>query len=506
MNQITIRPLLFFIVFCSFYSKAQVINSKILDSITQEPIPYVTIQWNNRGVISNEEGRFSLLLNNTIKATDSIIISCIGFETILRPLKQFQDSIIYLKPKAIELKEIVLTNKQYTAEEIIEKAKENVDKNYNFDLTKKRMFFRESNHQNFVKTNYTLEKSTIDALNKSFLDSVMQSVPKNNSYYTEILCDLYGNFNKDKQKMDLIKASELYDKNMEVSFTALEDKFNKIIEENVKSDSYFKIKSGVFGDKVEMDEFMGNKTDSTDAEALKKKLEEEKKSEADKKENFAKYRKSSFVNMMNDLFFQDKTNINFFRKSGKYDFKVLELNYLGDDVVYVLEFIPKGSADYKGTLYINSDDFAIIRLDYENVKPLKNFRLLGISYRIYLTKGKMIFSKEKNDRYSLQYLEREIASRFGIQRPLKIIEKNKNVKGRRKQNELFVKLDMAITARNKYEAVIFDTEHVTSSEFNSFKENNTMLPTYMPAYNPEFWKGYNIIEPNQAIREFVVIE
>lgn len=185
---------------------------------------------------------------------------------------------------------------------------------------------------------------------------------------------------------------------------------------------------------------------------------------------------------------------------------MLEITYLGDDVVYVVEFIPKGSADYKGTLYINSDNFAIIRLDYENVKPIKNFRLLGISYRIYLTKGKNDFFKRKNDRYSLQYLEKEIASRFGIQRPLKIIEKNKNVKGRRKQNELFVKLDMAITAKNKYEAVIFDTENVTTSEFDSFKENNTMLPTYMPAYNPAFWKGYNIIEPNQAIREFVVIE
>ena len=141
MNQVTIKLLLSFIVFCSFYSNAQVINSKIIDSISQEPIPYVTIQFKNRGVISNEEGRFSLLLNNSIKATDSIIISCIGFETISRPLNQFQDSIIYLKPKAIELKEIVLTNKQYTAEEIIEKVKENVDKNYNFDLTQKKDVF-----------------------------------------------------------------------------------------------------------------------------------------------------------------------------------------------------------------------------------------------------------------------------------------------------------------------------------------------------------------------------
>jgi len=28
----------------------------------------------------------------------------------------------------------------------------------------------------------------------------------------------------------------------------------------------------------------------------------------------------------------------------------------------------------------------------------------------------------------------------------------------------------------------------------------------MAKYDPEFWKGYNIMEPNQAIREFTVSE
>jgi len=184
---------------------------------------------------------------------------------------------------------------------------------------------------------------------------------------------------------------------------------------------------------------------------------------------------------------------------------MLDLTYLGNEAVYVIEFVPKGSADYKGTLYVNYEDYAIIRVDYENVKSVKNFKLLGISFNVFLSKGKMIFSKGNDNHYSLQYLERESASRFGIRRPLKIIEKNKNVRGRRKQNELFVKLDMAMSGRNKFEVVVFDTNDVTSSEFENFKETNTMLPTYMPAYSPEFWKGYNIIEPNQAIKDFTVI-
>ena len=40
-----------------------------------------------------------------------------------------------------------------------EKVKENIQMNYNFNLTKKRLFFRESNHQNFIKSdlNYYLK-------------------------------------------------------------------------------------------------------------------------------------------------------------------------------------------------------------------------------------------------------------------------------------------------------------------------------------------------------------
>ena len=504
-----ITKLLLFLIFILFFSlkfQAQVISSKVVDSITKEPIPYATIIFRKSGVMTNEEGRFSFLFKKDARPTDSLLISCIGFKTLKKPLNQFTDSVIVLAPSITVLKEVILTDKQYTAKQIIEKVKENIDKNYNFDLTRKRLFFRQSSHQNLAKLNYTLKKSTIKALNKSFLDSALQSIPKQNFYYTEILCDLYGDFSKEKQKINLIKASELYDKNNEIGLTALEEKFKKIIDKNVKSDSYFKVKSGLFGQKLTMDEFIGEEIDSIDTTALQKKLEEEKKSEADKKANFAKYRKSSLVNMMDKLFFQEKTKLNFIRKSSRYEFKMLDLTYLNDNAVYVIAFEPKGSSDYKGTLYINYDDFAIIRVDYQNVKAIKSFKLLGVSFKHFLSRGKMIFSKGKDERYSLQYLESEGASRFGIKRPLKIIEKNKHVKGRRKQNELYIKLDMAMLNNVKNEVVVFSTEKITATTFDSFKEKNTTLPTYMLAYNPEFWKGYNIIEPNKAIKNFTVIE
>ena len=131
---------------------------------------------------------------------------------------------------------------------------------------------------------------------------------------------------------------------------------------------------------------------------------------------------------------------------------------------------------------------------------------MGISMSEFLGRGKMIFSKASDQKYSLRYLEEENGSRFGIRRPLKIIEKNRHVKGRNKQNELSVKLDMATVGVNKHEIIIFDTSPLSNEAYEAFTEDNKVLPTYMANYNPEFWKGHDIIEPNQAIRAFTSVE
>ncbi|MFP2996989.1 carboxypeptidase-like regulatory domain-containing protein [Spongiivirga sp. MCCC 1A20706] len=503
------RLFIFILLSFPFFLKSQVISSKVVDAKTNEALPFVNIFLaNKKGVITNAEGKFTFQLPANTKPTDSLFISFIGYEQLGKPLQEFTEEVILLNPKAIELNAVVVTNSNLTPEEVIDKVKENIQNNYNFNFTKKKIFFRESNHQNFVKTDYEFKKSTIDELNKPFLDSVLNTLPKKYDYYSEILCDLYGDYSKENQKINMIKASELYDKTNEVGMSALEDKFNDIIKKNVKPNSYFKIKSGLFGQKVEMDDMVsGSDQDSTKVAVAQEEIEKQKKREAERKENFAKYRRNTLGRIFKTLFFDEDSNRNFITKSNRYEFTHVDFTYLGDAAVYVMDFEPKRKEDYKGRVYVNADDFAIVRIDYENVKPLKSFSLFGISFKQYKSDGIVLFQKNQtNNKYDLKYLESSNASRFGIRRPLKIIEKNKHVKGRRKQNELFVKLDMATTAANKYEVVVFDIDESDKSVFDAFKENNKISATYMPTYNPEFWKGYNIIEPNQAIKEFKAAE
>lgn len=497
-----IPAILIIFVLC-LSGNAQTLTSLVKDATTNSPIPYATVQLSNKkGVITNEEGRFSLQLDQGFKETDSLFISCIGYGTIGKPLNQYTESVILMVPMAIELNPVIVSNKQYTAAELIAGVKNNLRRNYSRDLTKKRLFFRDSYHQNLSKTDYTFKESTIDELNERFLDSVLRTIPKKSSRYTEILGDFYGDFTKDNQKLILIKASELYDKQNEVDLTALEEKFNDILKKNVKPDSYFKIKSGWFGTKVDANDFLASETDTEDAEALKKELEAQKKKEEDRKRNFAASKKRSLAGIMEKLFFLEDSKLNFITKDNRYRFQIVDFTYMGDQAIYLVDFEPKRSEDYRGRLYINADDFAVIRVDYHNVKSLRTFKLLGISLDQYLAEGKMIFAKGEDNQYHLQYLEEEVGAKVGIRRPLKIIELNKKVKGRNKQNELSLEIDMASTGTNKHQIVIFSTAHINEPDFQAVEENNNVLPVYMPSYDPEFWKGYDIIEPNQAIKEY----
>lgn len=495
-----------FLIFIASTVHSQNLSSIIVDSITKKPVPYATVQLNNRGVITNEEGRFNFSLNKNVNESDSLFISSIGYESIRKPISEFTDGVIVLSPKAIELKEVIVSNKEYTPREIIEKVEENINKNYYTDFTKKRLFLRETYQNEVLKTDYELKESTIAAFNKSFLDSVIRSFPMQNTYYTEMLGDLYGNDDADEQKLDLIKASEMYDKEKNLDLDKLEEKFNTIVKKNIKSDSYFKIKSGwFFGTKIDAEE-MGNlfkeDIDSTDVAALKKRLAEENKQIMSRRESFSRYKRETLGNLIENLPIFEGTDYNVIFKPGRYQLSLENFTYLGDQAVYVIAFMPDGSPEYKGKLYINADDFALIRMDFENTEPLRDFKLLGVSIKEYLAKGSILFARGNDQKYHLRYYDVIKGVRAGVKRPLKIIEKNKNVKGRRKQNELSLAVDMAFGNVNRYELVVFDEKSISGQQFENFKENNQVLPTYMPNYDPDFWKGHTIMEPDQAIKEF----
>ena len=470
----------------------QSFTSRLIDAKTGEGIPYATIRYGeNSGIITNEEGVFSLRREAIPENQDSLYISCMGYENMAIPYTRTLDSLIAISPKPIALNEVFLFNQDLEVDEIIALVKENLPLNYNREPVKQRLFFRQSSLNDLDKFNIDFKKSTIAELSEEFLDSVVAILPRSAAYYTESLCNWYSNASENR--LNIEKAAELYDKNNEGSMEALSEKLEKIFKENVKPNSYLKIKSGIFGTKMQLDSVFDSEEEAAN---VKREIEEEEKS------YFLANRKNTLQEVYDHLFYHEDTKVNFLEKSRRYDFALQGFSNIGDAGVYVISFAPKRSADFRGTLYVNIDDFAIMRLDYENVKPLRRIRLLGLSYEEQVYRGTTLFSKGTNGKYDLRFAEKVIGNKMGVRRPLSVIEKNKYVKGRRKQNELSMELDISNFNQEKYEVVVFESQPISSEDFQKVLENENVKATYLSQYDPEFWKGYDIMEPNEAIRTF----
>ena len=474
------------VVLISFNLKAQSKKIKIIDSISFEPVPFATIFFsNNNGIISDEDGLFELIPEQYSKK-DSLFVSSMGFEPKQFSLDIFNDSIIRLVPKTISLKNVVVTNNQLSSNEIIDSVKLYIDKNYNFNITENKLFFRQEFNQELEKFKLNKFKSTIKDLTAESMDRMTDNLPKKSKNELESLSYYYVNSNIDVPKIKLIKSRRTNDDNESDLSKSLGDKLEKSLRENLKSNSYFKIRSGWLP-------FSGDLTfnglweiDSTNQDQLNKLKEEEIK----RKENFSIGQKGRIQSVYLKSFFNPNSELNFILKSKNYIFSNSELTYLGNELVYVIECYPKRGDKYKGTIYVNSDDFAVVRIDYENIKPLSKFKLLGVSFSSNLEKGRMVFSKFENEKYSLSYYQNSRGNNISIKRPFKIIEKNKFVKGRKKQNQISAKLDFASSSIYNTELQVFRVRSIEETQFEEIDEKNQVLPIYLEEFKKDFWEGF----------------
>ena len=476
-----------FIIFLLFAVnlKAQSTSVKILDSISFAPIPFATVSFSNSsGIISDENGDFELI-KNELNDEDSLFISSMGYKKVSFSLNRFNDSIVFLSPKPIELNNVIITNRKLSSQEIIEKIKAAITQNYQTDLSENKIFYRKEYNSTIEKFEINKFKSSIDNVNDLLIDSLLLNLPSENKSATEVLSYYYGNLEEDNQKINLIKSRETYKKENEI-LESLNSKLEESLKKSLKSNSYFKIRSGLlpFSGDLEFDGLWD--IDSTNQAALKKANDNEIK----RKENFANSIKGRVSNIYSNLFYNDATDLDFILKSNRYEFSNPELNYLGNQLVYVITFRPKGSKDYKGTLHINSDDFAIVRIDFKNVKSLFKLKLLGFSSDNYLIEGRMVFSKLDKKKYSLTYFQVSSGSKAGIDRPFKIIEKNKFVKGRRKQNQISFNLDFIVNSLNKVELRVFQSKSIDLNLYENLKEENKILPEYVDEFKTNFWEEF----------------
>ena len=111
---------------------------KVLDSLTLSSIPFATVYFsNNKGIITDIDGRFELI-NEQYGTNDSLFISSMGYKKTSLKISSFKDSIVYMIPEMITLENVVVTNRNLSSNEIIEKVKAGIEQNYQKEISEKK--------------------------------------------------------------------------------------------------------------------------------------------------------------------------------------------------------------------------------------------------------------------------------------------------------------------------------------------------------------------------------
>lgn len=486
----------FFIFGFIFNSAAQKLTAKLLDKENHLPIPFATIQYSkNEGTMSNEEGDFEFEKPTQIVSQDSVFISSLGFKTKALSLQDSIPTIIYLEEEIFKISPVVLSNKKMEINEIIEKVKQNLSKNYKRSYSTSSLFIRENYRQRIKNFDFTIEKTTIDNINQHLFDSVTDKIPRK---FTSLI-ESSGNLNvkKSEQAKVLVnRALIIQNKHDIASVEGMQEDFMNMLKKNTKPNSYLVIKSGII--RLE-------KTESIDS-IVRFEDKQSKKTEEEKNESIQKNRNNAVNALVKDLFINEDSKVDILKKSNRYVFSKLGFVEIGNDLAYVIDFSPKGKTKYKGKLYVNTEDFAILRAEIFGARKIfdKKINMLGIKANELSFKNVVIFSKENTESYHLKYLKHETSQEVGIKRPIKVIEKNKIVKGRNKQNEVSFDMNIQIHNRTIKELVLTQVEKSTAAAFESFEPKNGVKTTRLNAYDTSFWNGYNILTPEKAIKELKI--
>jgi len=131
----------------------------LIDANTQESIPYATILHDGNGIISNDEGRFSIKYSDN---ETELIVSAIGYKTdTIIVDATLTDQTLELFPHNYTLPNIEVKATGFSAKKIVEAAIKRIDKNYVQEAFNASLFFRH--------TSYT-EEDSISYQSESMLD------------------------------------------------------------------------------------------------------------------------------------------------------------------------------------------------------------------------------------------------------------------------------------------------------------------------------------------------
>lgn len=486
--------LLILFISVALNTHSQNFTGRIIDSISQKPIPYATIQTNTKqGVISNEDGFFTIVLEG--EKIKNLTFSCMGYSSKTIALAELENNVIIkLNEHINELDTVYINDEKPNIDSIMARVNRNLKINYSKDNKHYAVFRRSTNHMDFEKLDFDIDKAS--GMRKSKLKNVNYSLDSlanavKNSRIVSFM-DFAGEYyykDKDTSKLTVNKATLLVDKAKDFSLDNVEKKGKNIILKYLDTTKTYKLKSGLF--KVEDSLSLG---------------EELKKDEDEKHQYNVGHLKYEVSSLLNKTFLTENSFLSKLVDIERYEFELEDIVYYQNEFVYKVKFSPyKSKSKYTGTLYISDSDYGILRADYQFAKGKRgekfNLRLLlGVKYIENYKKGTILFEKVEDHQYIPKYVFQENGRYIYLHRPLKFIENSRD------KNKVAFDFLIEGTVRDKHELLIMNYNELTPSVFETAQEKENIPYEYLSEYNPNIWKDYNTIEPVEEMKQFKSVD
>ena len=467
------------------------IHGTVADEKTQAALPYANIYAlkTGKGVISNERGGYTLDIGGLAEG-DTIRFQYVGYKTMHIPVSRLLlEPAVLMKEEIINLSETIVYGSIPDLVSIVKNVLKYKDSNYVEFTNRQHVFARDRDMANLEQMRIHFRKSTIEQPDRPMNQRPEKRIPRHMTSYNDFLGNMYYSADEEdsiRLKIEPVRAVALKQEDMEV-FEQMNTIFESLVE-NTGEDEYWKVRSGIFGQKLDLDE---EDTTGMEIDSLK-----------DFRSNTDLYRgKIGYQRRFST--FGDEDQWEFLYKTGRYDYTLIGGTQVSGEEVYIIDFTPRGSGRYEGRMFIARETFALVRADfnYAEGKTGRDFQLLGLGYTENQFDGSIYFEKQ-GDIYLLKYFSYRQGSRVSVDRSVILKKKRKRWLFDNTLKELKLGIEMVVNTQESIEYLVLGRTPISGKQFDDFTQPEKMEIIYVDQFDENLWRGYSIIEPTEQMREY----
>ncbi len=471
------------------------ISGQVLDAETHLPLPFasISVMDSQLGTISNSEGYF-VLSSQSILGTDTLLFSYMGYETFKRAVQDFEKSpLVYLRSVEINLDAVTVYSRQLTGREIIGQVRENYPKNHPERSEMRRMFYHKFERTPFPEDNQIhVKHSDFVGMDKATIEGLLKMLPDEFTEYQDAVLSFYNY--EDKHKLVPVEAISLEEDAMQDLEAILEKKLGAFFEDIEKSkgnqEIYYKFRTGVFAMKADTNPDEDTGALEPHADSLHYRVST---TQLDGEVSF----------LLKDFGSLKSDNWEFITKPNRYDYRMEEVTVFNGELVYQIAFTPRERGLFEGNLYVSTQSFAILQLDfaYAPGKTSENIHLLGFGHSMNSKQGRVIFEKGA-DGYFVKYIQAKQHETASIARDFTIMKKQKRFLIDKELNEIKLEASLTFEIHSDWELLILDRKPLEANEFETVKQPAVVRFRKEYSNAPDLWDNRTVIAPSAELMKY----